>query len=244
MSPLHLHELGYWLVPWFRDPRRPAVKGFLAKRYDPAGFVCAYGGDLDWAIRPVEVAVLDLEMKHGLDGVADMARVFPDIDWQPTTRTKSGGFHVYYRQPEGEPLVGGHFIAPGIECKAVNGTVHVPPSMGYTWRNELPAPGNLPRMPQPIVDAWRNAARPSGRGQQEFATERYPEGQRRRRLCSMAGKLRGCGLDARELFAALIAVRDNRCESTEGITDDDIRRIATDYGRKVEKDTSWFPGSD
>jgi len=61
-------------------------------------------------------------------------------------------------------------------------------------------------------------------------------------LCSVAGKLRGSlGFDEEELFAALIAVRDRRCEDPASFTDEEVRGLARDFSKK---ETNESRGSD
>ncbi len=239
-----LHSWGYHLVPWSRQPRKPMVQGWLDKHTDPTGFLRAYGDDMDWAIVPTDTVVLDLEMKGGLDGMRDLQE-FGEILPGAITQTKSGGFHYWFRQPEGQRLVGGHHIRPGIEAKAINGSVHIPPSKGYTAIIALGCPASLPVVPPVIVDAWLKSATVKGQSK-TYAVEVYGTGERRARLCSMAGRLRAAGLTYPELVAALLAVRDTRCEDPSTVTDAEIVGIAKDYAQKPERpapDTSWFPKS-
>lgn len=243
MTPIaDLIAMGYWLVPWSRTPRKPMVQDWLAKKPNAEGFLRAYGDSIDWAIVPIDAVVLDIEMKNGLDGVADMRAL--GIAWCTQTLTKSGGFHIWYRQPEGMRLEGGHHIRPGIEAKAINGSVHIPPSVGYQSIRDLVAPQGLPVLPPILVDAWRKSASVRGQSQQSYKHEIYPNGERRQRLCSMAGRLRSAGLVETELIAALLAVRDCRCEDSATFSDDEVIGIAQDYAARPERtkpDASWFP---
>jgi hypothetical protein len=217
------------------------IQGWLEKPTDPTGFLRAYGDDMDWAVVPKDgVVVLDIEMKGGLNGLSDLATFGPLPDG-PRTKTKSGGFHLWFRSPG---LIGGHHIRPGIEAKAGNGSVHIPPSQGYTEIIPLKPPGELPELPPALVDAWRASAKVKSSRDGQYRAETYPVGERRARLCSMAGRLRSCGLTEPELYAALLAVRDNRCDGTDAPTDTDLLRIAKDYAQKPERldpDTGWFP---
>jgi hypothetical protein len=148
-----LHAWGYHLVPWKRNPRKPLIQGWLDKPTDPTGYLRAFGDELDWAIVPTFACVLDLEMKNGLDGVRDLASLGFDAHTMdcPRTRTKSGGLHLWFRQPE-EALTGGHHIMPGVEAKAKNGSVHIPPSSGYQCLSPLVNADQLPSLPQKLVD--------------------------------------------------------------------------------------------
>ena len=242
---LTLHQWGYHLVPWKRDPRKPMVQGWQDKPTDPAGYLRAFGTDMDWAIVPTFACVLDLEMKGGLDGVADLARIGFDIAGFtcPITRTKSGGYHLWFRQPE-EALTGGHHLMPGVEAKAKNGSVHIPPSKGYACQSPLVDAHSLPSMPQKLVDLWKSTARSrANTGTQTYRSEIYESGERRYKLCSMAGRLRSAGLNETELIAALLAVRDCRCADPSTFTDAEVIGIAKDYAKRPTTE-ALRPGSD
>lgn len=240
-----LIEYGYWLVPWSRNPRKPMVRGWLTKKPNAHGFHIAYRDEIDWAIVPIETVVLDIEMKNGLNGMKDLEEFRP-LPFSVSAYTKSGGCHLWYRQPPGKRLAGGHHIRPGIEAKANTGSVHIPPSTGYGWDIALGDPNALPVLPDNLVEAWEKTAKVPGASAGQYKTETYPMGERRARLCSMAGRLRTAGLTETELVAALLAIRDNRCEDPTTMSDNEVVEIAKDYARKPERtepDTSWFPPS-
>lgn len=240
-----LIEWGYWLVPWSRNPRKPMVRDWQNTKPNALGFHRAYGDSIDWAIVPRDgVVVLDIEMKNGLDGVRDLADIGAGQVTQHYTRTRSHGFHLWFRQPAGKELIGGHHIRPGIEAKAITGSVHIPPSVGYSWGSPLVAPYCLPELPACLVDAWEKSAKVKTSRDGQYKAETYPMGERRARLCSMAGRLRTAGLIETELVAALLAIRDTRCEDPSTFSDEEIIGIAKDYARKPERtepDTTWFP---
>ena len=248
-----LIEWGYWLVPWSRNPRKPMVRDWQKTKPNAHGFHIAYRDEIDWAIVPRDgVVVLDIEMKGGLNGERDFSDIYgrePDsfgIWLCPAARTKSGGLHLWFRQPAGKELVGGHHIRPGIEAKAITGSVHIPPSVGYSWLSPLVALDCLPELPPCLVDAWEKSAKVKTSCDRQYKAETYSMGERRARLCSMAGRLRSAGLTETELAAALLAIRDNRCEDPSTFTDAEIVGIAKDYARKPDRtqpDTSWFPAS-
>jgi hypothetical protein len=221
------------------------VRDWLTTKPNAEGFLRAYKDEIDWAIVPTDTVVLDIEMKGGLDGMRDLQE-FGEVLPGAITQTKSGGFHYWFRQPVGKTLTGGHHIRPGIEAKAINGSVHVPPSVGYLSIIDLGCPASLPVLPENLVAAWERSATVRTSRDGQYKAETYPMGERRARLCSMAGRLRSCGLTEPELFAALVAVRDHRCDGDGAPTDTDLLRIAKDYAQKPERsapDTSWFPKS-
>jgi|GEM_PF-5495134 len=238
-----LIRLGYWLVPWSRSPRKPMVKDWLAKKPDAAGFIRAYGDSIDWAVVPVETCVLDIEKKNGLDGAADLATLgLEGLLAGANTMSKSGGFHIWFRQPAGKQLSGGFHILPGVEAKARNGSVHIPPSDGYVQIRPIT---ELQDMPENLVAAWEAAAKKQNTKGVSYGVERYAIGQRRKRMCSMAGYLRSGGLTAENLIAALLSIRDTHCEDPSTFSDQEVVEIAKDYARRPARsapDCRWFPG--
>ena len=247
MTPVsQLIDWGYWLVPWSRNPRKPLVQEWQTKKPNAAGFLRAYGDTIDWAIVPKDgVVVLDIEMKGGLNGMADLLE-FAMTAVGPRTQTKSGGFHLWYKEPKGAKLQGGHHIRPGIEAKAVNGSVHVPPSLQYISLNDILHPDHLPILPAAMVDAWQTTARIRAQSTQSYQAIRYPESERRKHICSMAGRLRSAGLTETELIASLLAVRDCRCDNPSTFSDDEIIGIAKDYATRQqysEPSKEWMPKS-
>lgn len=246
-----IHGLGYHLVPY--RPKadttspRPYIPDHLTKAPSDAEIqtYLRLWPDADWAIRPVDTCVLDLEAKHGLDGMRDILNLCEHhgqswgrtIEGCAVTRTKSGGWHIWFRQPDGEPLVGGHHIRPGVECKARNGTVHIPPSTGYTAIQGLVAPGRLPVLPDFLCREWRGVKKERKTGLPSYARRTFPDGQRRFMLCSVAGKLRSeLAMGEDELYACLLAVRDARCEDPHTFSDHEVRTIACDFARKPVED--------
>lgn len=251
----HIKELarwGYRLIPWtprkaVNDSSRPII-AWKEKRLSHAE-VDAFTRirpDADWACIPEGTCVFDLEQKNGLDGRSDFEQCCADcgLSWDRATagcgitRTKSGGWHVWYRQPSTDPLVGGHHIRPGLECKAFNGSVHIPPSFGYVQIARIGPPGDLPEIPSGLADAWR-AGKRTRVASQDYKRVLFGLGERRQMLCSVAGKLRGSlGFDEDELYAALVAVRDRRCEDPDSFTDDEVRGLAKDFAKKAIDDPS------
>ena len=247
IEALRLYNLGYHVVPFsarrsVSDASKPLVTDYIKTRPDMSVLVRMYS-ETDIAIVPQECVVLDLEMKNGLDGVADLTKLAAQngMTWEQVTngcfitKTKSNGIHVWYQQPSGERLVGGIHLRPGIEGKAVNGTVHVPPSLGYSASVRIDSPSNLPVLPGFIADAWRACC--TKRGEKlDNTVAVYPIGQRRQYLLSYAGTLReraGCSIE--ELAALLRLRRDTHCEDPASMSDDEIMGIAKDIGSKKVK---------
>ena len=97
------------------------------------------------------IAVLDLDVKNGKDGLAAVP------DWQTRSsviaRTQSGGVHLYFAA-EGAPHCTADEIAFGVDTRGQGGYAIVPPSSGYTWLNGH----DFTKLP-PWPDELRPAAR-------------------------------------------------------------------------------------
>jgi hypothetical protein len=77
--------------------------------------------------------VLDIDMKSGVDGMAELKKLEAKFGPLPETHrvsTPSGGTHVYFRLPDGIELRNSAGkIAPGIDARAEGGYVIAAPSM-------------------------------------------------------------------------------------------------------------------
>jgi len=239
-----LHAWGYHLVPFTKrrtvsDESRPAIKGYFGT--DSQDRVKTMFKDAhDWAIVPTTTCVLDLEMKKGLDGRSDLERICNEHGTTaksatagcPITATKSGGWHIWYRQPSARQLTGGLHVAGGVECKAINGTVHIPPSLGYREVHPLRQPDDLPAMPGFLVDLWESRSKHK-QSNKEYKYLTVPVGERRAFMLSMAGKLRNeLAFLPEELYAVLTAMRDTRLEDPASVSDEEIALIAKDIGAR------------
>lgn len=212
------------------------MKGYLAEESQRqlAGFFRM--PLLDWAVLPTTTVCLDLEMKKGLDGIRDLLDL--GHDWQrmdcPATKTKSDGLHLWFRQPEGAPLIGGERVrlAPGIECKAHTGTCHIPPSAGYTCLRPLRPAADLPVLPPDLVERWR--AKTATRAvKRDYDLREIPVGERRAFLLAVAGKMRNTfAATEREILAFLLAMRDERVADAESMSDEEVLGIAKDISRR------------
>ena len=234
--PTELHAWGYHLVPWSRNPRIPAMKGYLQPESQQRLTGYLRMPSLDWAILPTDTVCLDLEMKKGLDGIRDLLDM--GFDWRemtcPATKTKSCGLHLWFRQPEGAPLVGGERVrlAPGIECKAQTGTCHIPPSVGYICLRPLRPKAELPMLPDTLAEKWRSV-QTVRRDTKDYDLMTIPVGERRAFALAVAGKLRNTfAATTTEIAAFLLAMRDTRMDDAASMSDEEIHDIAKDMARR------------
>ena len=240
IEALRLFDHGYHVVPFTRrfntaDSSKPLIIDYIKRRPDMKILVSMYS-EMDIAIVPQECVVLELEMRDELDGVSELTKfaVQNGMNWETVTngcsitKTKSGGFYLWYRQPSERTLVGGISVRPGIEGKAVNEAVHVPPSMGYEALVRINSPKNLPELPGFIADAWQ--ASHSKRGEKrDGIIPLFTIDQRRDRLYSYAKILRKRGgLSDDEIAVLLRHRRDTHGDDLAAISDEEIIKIARD----------------
>lgn len=233
MTPIELAKKGWHLIPWSKrasSSRQPMVKGYLGTLPTPEEVAEWHRKwpSCDWAIKPTFHVVLDIEMKNGMDGEAELIEKFHPLEGFPSTKTFNGGRHVWMRVPHDCTLKGGVRIAKPLEVK-FKASVHIPPSEGYEWITPLGALTDVPMAPDWFMEAWAKAAPVSIKATE---TASFPEGQRHALLCSAAGALRNLGLGEEGIFLGLQGVRADRCENPETVPDDELRGIAKSYAKK------------
>lgn len=241
---LHLASLGYHLVPWANrrnENPKPLVKGWLTSEFSSdtiQKFTSIYP-EADWAVVPRAAVVLDLECKNGLDGIADLERLcadhggsYAEITAQcAITRTKSNGRHVWFRAPEACALKGGQHITSGIEIKRINGSCHVPPSMGYSWIQPLGAVSTLPVLPEWLLALWKEARIEANSTSPKLRV--FANGERNLAMCAFAAEARRTlGLDKNEMREFLSIVRRTRCENPETFAEEEAHKIADHYASR------------
>ncbi|MDP9478673.1 MAG: bifunctional DNA primase/polymerase [Actinomycetota bacterium] len=140
----------------------------------------------------------------------------------------SKGLHLYFTDPGGDVPTCIRF-APDLDLKAGGGYVAAPPTAGREW---IIAPDECPLADLPGWVIERIRLRGS-RAKFEWG-EDIPNGERNKRLTSLAGKLRYAGLDARSILSSLITENDARCKPP--LDDAEVRKIAESVG-------NYEPGS-
>lgn len=162
------------------------------------------------AVVPKDHAVLDLDRKNGVDGVATLdvlAKANGTSYDQLATSTlrvisPSGGVHLWFKYGGDLTTVN---AGGGLEIKRKTSTIHVPPSDGYTWVVRPVA-----ELPPWLEDFWRDARSTvwDSVGDSSFAN-----GRRHDSLKAFALKARETlclGVD--ELEALLHATNEARCD--------------------------------
>ncbi|NLF13898.1 MAG: DUF3987 domain-containing protein [Anaerolineaceae bacterium] len=163
--------LAYARLGWAVHPLRPGDKRPLLRDW-PHKATAGEGTIRDWwsrwpganvglACGPSGLFVVDLDVKGGADGVASWAALAARLGLDggagpatPTSRTPSGGRHLFFAAPDPAPGNTAGRLGPGIDTRGVGGYVVLPPSTladgtTYTWeisprdRDPIPLPRAL-----------------------------------------------------------------------------------------------------
>ena len=172
---------------------------------------------------------IDVDPRHG--GEVDPA--WPET---LTVRTRSGGWHLYYRT-DGEVRNSAGKLAPGVDVRGDGGMVVGPPSPGWAWDNDLPMatiPASVLRGDDGRGNPSRTRARPSagrpvGTGLMWALPARAGEGERNSVLASFAGTLRWAGYEREGIEELLLAYNAERCHPP--LKDAEVLRIARSIAR-------------
>jgi hypothetical protein len=100
------------------------------------------------------LVVIDVDLKNGVDGVAGWKQLAdgraPAVNFYAAT--PSGGWHVYYRDPDGRYRNSAGQLAPGVDVRGVGGYVVAPGSPGYSWYAEAPTSlDDIPVLPDGVI---------------------------------------------------------------------------------------------
>jgi hypothetical protein len=148
--------------------KRPAITGWRdAATTDPAQLL-KWWNEFPNAVPGIELGhsrlfVVDLD-RHpgGADGVAAFRTLRRDnaIPRCLTIRTPSNGFHLYFRQPDGEPLGNGRGSLPaGIDVRGDGGWTVAPGASYQQWQWQIFISGSPPPAPDWIITAIRSQPR-------------------------------------------------------------------------------------
>lgn len=167
------------------------------------------------------------------------------LDWEerygrfPTLSVKSGGggFHYYYRHPDGDPVGKREGFLKGVDISAEGAQVVAPPSVhasgvAYEWADEE---FGVAELPPPLLEQLRGKAQrpPVGdsakkrRGltmEEVFDGADIPEGNRDVLLTQIAGFLAAAADAYAPVYAQLTVVNQKRCKPP--LPDADVERIA------------------
>lgn len=152
------------------------------------------------------LVVIDVDVKRDAPGMKTYAELGLGNCATRTSRTPSGGFHLYFKHP-GIKL---RATLPGVDVKGADGGGYVlaPPSAlpegAYEWLDpEMPV-AEMPFELTALLEADVERPKPSReRGPSPVDELKTPAGGRHTRLKELAGVYRGKGLEAHEVEALL-----------------------------------------
>ncbi len=140
----YAETFGWSLFPCDREKKPLTDHGFKDATSDPSVIRELWkkdpGGNVATACGQSGIVVVDLDCKHGVDGIEAWAALSEDHDEIMTaeSRTPSGGRHLFFLAPDiAEIRNSAGKIAPGVDVRADGGYIVLPPSQtdagGYEW---------------------------------------------------------------------------------------------------------------
>jgi len=216
------------------EHRKRPVEFFLGHNWGVKCGTKMFGG---W------LTVIDVDKKNGgLESFKLLLAAFGDFTKTMYVSSSEGSFHLYFvaNRP-----VKSFLLAKGVEVKGLGSLVVGPGSVhksGKTYELVIAEePSELPdfvyekEAEQNSGDDWVNTEKDS-------EDRKYGEGERHKFMLRKAGQLRFAGLDEKEILRGLEFFNQKNCDPLLPI--EEIRRIATDYGKKTteeEKEQAKYP---
>lgn len=180
-------------------------------------------GEVSW------LAAIDVDIKKGARGRESLAAELGGLPPTLTVRTPSGGWHLYFRYPEGG-LRSKNGIFPGIDLKCDGGYVLAAgSSIDDKFYEYVDPEAQIADLPEEILAKLRNAFGKSSKAAAGPVEATIPDGGRNDKLASIAGTMRRKGLDKDEILPALKAVNSRRCDPP--LPDDEVEGIAASIAR-------------
>ena len=162
---------GYELFPL--QGKLPIHKGWQTRDYSAFDFPywLAMDGNVGFRLRPSDL-IIDCDPRNYQPGDNPLRRlseaVFCDLEDAPTTRTGSGGLHLFYRKPSKLRIVGKLHGYDGLDLLSAGklivapGSIH--PSTGNEYRAEGVSIATVEEAPGRLLDALRRPDAPSRTG--------------------------------------------------------------------------------
>jgi hypothetical protein len=157
----------------------------------------------------------------------------------PLAKTPRGGWHIYFRIPDGHSWRNSASrLAEHVDIRCDGGYVLVAPSCTeygrYTWLRPLKPLSELPEPPEWLIAELDRVSRPVEPSNRDTANtantwQVFFEGQRNCGLASLAGALRRRGLTQAEIEAALLVANRERC--VPPLSEAEVIRIARSIAR-------------
>lgn len=247
-AAVYYAELGYAVFPCMPGGKNPATAtGFKEATTDVEQVRQWWSRNPNYniGIATGDLFVLDLDpgntwMQDDLDRLAELA------NGGPIARTPRGGWHYFYREPEGH-----HWgssiskLAANVDTRGRGGYVVAVPSrritdsgtLHYHWSPDFELTTSVDELPEPpewlIGQLDELEASRGHRGNQDATNskevESIGEGQRNATLASLAGSMRYRGLSPSVIETALLAANRENCKPP--LPDEEVRKIAQSVGR-------------
>ena len=199
-----------WISNWTEPASRKVVESWFTAR--PGAGVGVLTGHGFW--------VLDVD---GAEGVASLAALETEHGALPPSlrvRTGSGGWHYYFRLPEGQRLPSRTRFAPGLDTRAQGGQIVAPPSRhasGERYQVFLLAP--LLDAPPWLLARVDPASAPATPSAPTPESRTLPALERARRyLARLPPAVAGQGGDAQTYRAACVLVIDFGLDDADALT--------------------------
>jgi hypothetical protein len=190
IAALSLAPAGLPVFP-ARPEKRPLFAGWQEKASSEERQIRKWWDSYPTALPAIDVGraglvVIDCD-RHpgGNDGIEAFNRLLSanggSLAAVPMTKTANGGAHLFFKQPEGDPLGNGRGELPdGIDVRGVGGFVIAPGAVlpdGKQWRSVNGRPlladafkaGAIPKLPQWLADIIRPNRKPNGDGSRQYA---------------------------------------------------------------------------
>src|SRR6516165_5092315 len=170
--------------------KRPAIAGWQTAASVDSAQIGEWWKAYPEAVPGIELGkaglvVIDLDRHPGApDGVEAFKQICGErrLPNQPVTISPSNGYHVFFKQPNGEPFGNGRGNLPdGIDVRGKGGWVVAPGAVHArgTWKAESKRPGltgNIPSLPPFLAEIIRPLRKPEGeRAKSNLRERKYAE---------------------------------------------------------------------
>jgi len=195
--------------------------------------------DANWAARTGAESglyVLDIDPRHsGNETFELLEKGHGKLPVTLMQRTGGGGLHYFFRHPGGLwPNSTGdetHGLGPGLDTRGDGGYIIIEPSVHlsgnpYEFIDQSTPLADIPEWLLELLEKLTNER--SSKPVVITNRHKIPEGSRDATLTSIAGTVRGRGLDADEIAVLLQVVNKKRC--VPPLPDFDVQRIAQSIG--------------
>ena len=223
-------ELGFQVFPVKPDQKTPLFKNWQKRATkDPKKISEWWGCRSPMANigvvtgRPSGIVVVDVDVKGEKPGLESLTRLIEEymLCETRTSRTGSGGKHLYYEQPELE-IRNKVNLLPGIDIRGQGGYVvgagSIVAGNPYEWIESRP----LAKLSKEFIDLTTGSSKVVHSG-------RVAEGTRNNYLASVAGQLRASGLGRSKIETQLLEENLLLCDPP--LDESEVRQIATSISR-------------